>query len=139
MKLLGNIIWFIFGGLEMAIVWFLFGLLATVTIIGIPWARSCFVIAKFTLWPFGRVAVKRSDLNNKEDIGTGGLGLIGNVVWIIFAGIWLALGHILAAMLTFLTIIGIPFAIQHFKLAGLAFAPIGKVIVTNDEAKPAKL
>jgi len=131
MRLIGNIIWFIFGGIEMAIIWFLFGILAAITIVGIPWARSCFVIAKFAMWPFGRVAVSRSELNGKADIGTSSLGFIGNVIWFLFCGAWIALGHLISAFLTFITIIGIPFSIQHLKLAGIALAPIGKTIVSK--------
>lgn len=135
MRLIGNIIWFIFGGVEMAFIWFIFGILAAITIVGLPWSRSCFVIAKFTLWPFGRVAVNRKELTNQEDIGTGNFGLIGNIIWVLFGGFWLAVGHLIAAFITFITIIGIPFSIQHLKLAALSFAPIGKTIITRSEAE----
>lgn len=131
MKFIGNIIWFFLGGFEMALCWFLVGIIYAVSIIGLPWARSCFVIAKFTLWPFGKVAVNRKDLNNKDDIGTGALGLIGNVIWFIFGGFFLAIGHLISALLCAITIIGIPFAIQHFKLAGISLAPVGKTIVSK--------
>ena len=79
--------------------------------------------------PFGKEAVRRTHINSKDDIGTGALGTLGNVIWFIFAGVWLAIGHLLSALLCFITIIGIPFGIQHLKLAGLAVAPIGKTIV----------
>jgi uncharacterized membrane protein YccF (DUF307 family) len=131
MRSIGNFLWFVFGGFFMGLAWWLFGVLAVITIIGIPWGKACFVIGKFTFLPFGREAVSRSVLNQKEDIGTGPLGFLGNMVWFIVAGIWLAIGHIGSAILCFVTIIGIPFGIQHLKLAGLTLAPIGKTIITS--------
>lgn len=77
----------------------------------------------------GKEAVNRYDLNYKHDIGTGTLGMIGNLIWFVFAGIWLAIGHLLSAVACFITIIGIPFGLQHLKLAGIAMAPIGKTII----------
>ncbi len=99
------------------------------TIIGIPWARACFTLAQFNLCPFGRELMNRKDLTGKEDIGTGSLGFVGNVIWFLFAGWWLALCHVLAACASAVTIIGVPFAIQHIKLAAISLAPIGKTIV----------
>lgn len=131
MRAIGNVLWFIFGGFLMGLAWWFFGILAFITIIGIPWAKACFVIGQFTFLPFGREAISRKDLTQKDDIGTGFLGLIGNILWFIFAGAWLAIGHIVSALACFVTIIGIPFGIQHLKLAGLALAPIGKTIVTK--------
>jgi len=131
MRAIGNVLWFIFGGFLMGLAWWFFGILAFITIIGIPWAKACFVIGQFTFLPFGREAISRKDLTQKDDIGTGFLGLIGNIIWFIFAGAWLAIGHIISALACFVTIIGIPFGIQHLKLAGLALAPIGKTIVTK--------
>jgi uncharacterized membrane protein YccF (DUF307 family) len=87
------------------------------------------VIGKFAFLPFGKEAVSSKHINKQDDIGTGALGAIGNVIWFVFAGIWLAIGHMLAAIASFITIIGIPFGIQHLKLAGLAIAPIGKTII----------
>lgn len=129
MSLIGNIFWFILGGAIMGISWWLAGLLAYISIIGIPWGKACFVIGQFAFFPFGKEAVSRRYINDKDDIGTGALGAIGNVIWFIFAGVWLAIGHLLSALLCFITIIGIPFGIQHIKLAGIAIAPIGKTIV----------
>lgn len=131
MRAIGNVLWFIFGGFLMGLAWWFFGILAFITIIGIPWAKACFVIGQFTFIPFGREAISRKDLTQKDDIGTGFLGLIGNIIWFIFAGAWLAIGHLVSALACFITIIGIPFGIQHLKLAGLALAPIGKTIVTK--------
>lgn len=129
MRAIGNVLWFIFGGFLMGLAWWFFGILAFITIIGIPWAKACFVIGQFTFLPFGREAISRKALTQKDDIGTGFLGLIGNIIWFIFAGAWLAIGHLVSALACFITIIGIPFGIQHLKLAGLALAPIGKTIV----------
>jgi uncharacterized membrane protein YccF (DUF307 family) len=131
MRSLGNFLWFIFGGFFMGLAWWFFGILAFITIIGIPWGKACFVIGQFTFLPFGREAVSRNVLNQKDDIGTGTLGFIGNVIWFIFAGAWLAIGHIVSALACFITIIGIPFGIQHLKLAGISLAPIGKTIVSK--------
>ncbi len=129
MSLIGNIFWFIFGGAVMGLGWWLAGLLAYISIIGIPWGKACFVIGKFAFLPFGKEAISRKHINHKDDIGTGALGSLGNIIWFIFAGLWLAIGHMLSAIACFVTIIGIPFGIQHLKLAGLAIAPIGKTIV----------
>jgi len=129
MRTLGNLLWFILGGVLMGLGWWLVGLLAFVSIVGIPWGKACFVIGQFAFWPFGKEAVSREDLSGKEDVGTGVLGLIGNIIWFLLAGVWLAIGHVLSAAACFITIIGIPFGIQHLKLAGIALAPIGKTIV----------
>ena len=129
MSLIGNILWFILGGAVMGISWWIVGALAYLSIIGIPWGKACFVIGQFAFMPFGKEAVSRTYINAKDDIGTGALGTLGNVIWFIFAGVWLAIGHLLSALLCFITIIGIPFGIQHLKLAGIAVAPIGKTIV----------
>ncbi|GLT13844.1 YccF domain-containing protein [Vibrio algivorus] len=129
MRTIGNILWFLLGGVFMGLLWWLAGLICILTIICIPWAKSCFIIGTFTFFPFGKEAVKRNELTFKEDIGTGFLGMIGNVVWFIFAGIWLALGHLASALACFVTIIGIPFGIQHIKLAVISLAPIGQTIV----------
>ena len=138
MSAIGNILWFVLGGVFMGLGWWLAGLLAFITIIGIPWGKACFVIGQFTFFPFGQEAVSRKELSNQDDIGTGGLGMIGNIIWFIFAGVWLAIGHVLCALLCFFTIIGIPFGIQHIKLAGIALAPIGKTIVSKEVAAAAR-
>jgi uncharacterized membrane protein YccF (DUF307 family) len=129
MTLLLNIIWIVLGGFLMAVAWFVAGLVAAITIIGLPWARACFTIASFSFAPFGRQAVNRADITGREDIGTGPLGLIGNLVWLLVFGIWLAVGHIAAALACAVTIIGIPFAIQHIKLAGISLMPIGMTVI----------
>ncbi|HSR01406.1 MAG TPA: YccF domain-containing protein [Methylophilaceae bacterium] len=129
MRTLGNIFWFILGGLLMGLGWWLAGLIALLTITGIPWSKACFVIGQFSFFPFGKKAVSRDELLLKKDIGTGTLGVLGNVVWFILAGWWLAIGHLISALICFVTIIGIPFGLQHLKLAGIAVFPIGKTIV----------
>ena len=121
----------------MGLGWWLAGLLAFITIVGIPWAKACFVIGQFAFLPFGKVAISRKYLTKQDDIGTGFLGGLGNIIWFIFAGVWLAIGHLLSALLCFVTIIGIPFGIQHLKLAGVALAPIGKTIVDKEVAASA--
>lgn len=138
MRAIGNFLWFILGGVLMGLGWWLVGLLCFVTIVGIPWGKACFVIGQFTFFPFGQEAISRKELSNQDDIGTGAMGLLGNIVWFIFAGIWLAIGHVLSALVCAITIIGIPFAIQHLKLAGIALAPIGKTIVTKEVAEAAR-
>ena len=138
MSAIGNLLWFVMGGALMGLGWWLAGLLAFVTIVGIPWGKACFVIGQFAFFPFGREAMSRKELSNTDDIGTGGLGLVGNIIWFIFAGVWLAIGHVLSALACFVTIIGIPFAVQHLKLAGIALAPIGKTIVTKEVAAAAR-
>jgi uncharacterized membrane protein YccF (DUF307 family) len=137
MRAIGNFLWFILGGALMGLAWWLAGLIMFVTIIGIPWGKACFVIGQFAFLPFGREAISRRDLNQSEDVGTGPLGVIGNVVWFVLAGIWLAIGHAGCALACFVTIIGIPFGIQHLKLAGVSLAPIGKTIVTKEVAAAA--
>lgn len=124
-----NILWVVLGGLMMALGWWLAGLLCAITIVGLPWARSCFVIGSFSLWPFGQEAISRRDLTGRQDLGTGPLGLIGNVLWFLVAGWWLAIGHLTSALACFITIIGIPFGIQHIKLALIALAPVGMTVV----------
>ena len=129
MSLIGNVFWFILGGAFMGLGWWIAGVLAYISIIGIPWGKACFVIGQFAFMPFGKQAVSRKSITYKDDIGTGSFGVLGNVLWFIFAGMWLAIGHLLSAAICFITIIGIPFGLQHLKLAAIAIAPIGKTIV----------
>lgn len=138
MRTIGNIIWFLLGGVMMGLAWWFFGLLAFISIVGIPWGRACFVIGNFSFFPFGQEAIGRDELTGKEDISTGGFGVIGNVIWFLLAGVWLAIGHLLSAVACFITIIGIPFALQHLKLAVISLAPIGQTIVSKEEAARAR-
>jgi uncharacterized membrane protein YccF (DUF307 family) len=133
-SLLLNVLWILFGGLYMAIAWLIAAAIMAVTIIGIPWMRAAFNIAVYTLLPFGQKAISREEYYGREDVGTGPFGILGNLVWLVLAGWWLALGHLVTAILLAVTIIGIPFAWAHLKLAGLALWPIGKIIVIADQA-----
>jgi uncharacterized membrane protein YccF (DUF307 family) len=135
MSLLLNILWIIFGGAWMALGWLIAAVIMAVTIIGLPWARAAFNIALYTFAPFGFTAVPRDQVTGEGDIGTGALGVIGNIVWFVLAGWWLALAHVVTAIMLAISIIGIPFAWAHLKLAGLALWPIGKTIVANDQPR----
>lgn len=131
-----NILWLIFGGFCLAMGWFVAALIMVITIIGIPFARAAVNMGLFALWPFGRRIVERDDIRGEGDFGTGPAGLLGNIVWFLFAGWWLALLHLLTAFGLALTIIGIPFAWQHMKFTGLAVWPIGRAVVDRDEDNP---
>jgi uncharacterized membrane protein YccF (DUF307 family) len=128
-SLLLNILWIVLGGAWMAVGWLIAAVIMAITIIGLPWARAALNIAVYTLFPFGQQAIPRDSYTGRPDIGTGPLGLIGNLIWLVLAGWWLALGHVITAIVLAVTIIGIPFAWAHLKLAGLALWPIGKIIV----------
>jgi uncharacterized membrane protein YccF (DUF307 family) len=129
-----NVLWVFTGGLWMAAAWLVGALIMAITIIGLPWTRAAFNIALYTLLPFGTKAVSRSRFTGQEDLGTGPLGFLGNVIWLVLAGWWLALLHLVHAIVLAITIIGIPFAWAHLKLAKIALWPIGRMIVTADEA-----
>ena len=128
-SLLLNLIWIVFGGLWMAAGWIIAAVVMAIIIIGLPWTWAAFNIAAYTLLPFGQKAVSRAEYFGQHDLGTGPLGVLGNVLWLVLAGWWLALGHLITAIMLVITIIGIPFAWAHVKLAGLALWPIGKMIV----------
>ena len=126
---LGNAIWFLCGGILMGLVWWIYGVLCFISIVGIPWGRACFVMGNFAFFPFGKMPVARDVLTGRQDVGTGPWGTVGNIIWLLLAGVWIALGHLVSAVMCAVTIIGIPFAWQHVKLAALALCPIGKTIV----------
>ena len=132
LSLLLNVLWIVCGGFWMAVAWVVAGLVLAVTIVGLPWARAAFSIAAYTLLPFGYRVVSRAEYTGQEDLGTGPLGTLGNIIWLVLAGWWLALGHVATAVLLAVTIIGIPFAWAHLKLAGLALWPIGRMVVPAD-------
>ncbi|HYC03006.1 MAG TPA: YccF domain-containing protein [Azospirillaceae bacterium] len=134
-SLILNILWLVFGGVWMALGWGVAALVLAITIVGIPWARAAFTIAIFVLLPFGREAVARDRLTGEEDIGTGALGFLGNVIWFVLAGWWLALLHLVTGIMLMITIIGIPFGWQHVKFAGISLAPVGKTIVDKDDPR----
>lgn len=121
MKLLGNILWFLLGGFIVSIYYFIVGLLFCITIIGIPFGLQLIKLAGFALWPFGH--------NIEPDTNDGGcLSIIMNVIWILLGGIEIAMLHLTFGVVLCITIIGIPFGIQHFKMALLALIPFGKRI-----------
>ncbi|SMD05154.1 Uncharacterized membrane protein YccF, DUF307 family [Desulfocicer vacuolatum DSM 3385] len=123
MRLLLNILWFVFGGGVISwFLWVLLGCLLFITIVGIPFAYAAFRIAGFAAFPFGKELVDARELGDERIAGTG----LANFLWIIFAGIWLAISHIVAGASLCLTIIGIPFGFAHFRLAAVCFAPLGK-------------
>ena len=130
-----NTVWFVLGGFLAGLGWMLAGVIMALTIIGIPWARSCFMLARYTFWPFGFDIVSRDELNGRPDLGTGTLGTIGNLIWFVLAGWWLAIMHIVAAAGFAVTIIGIPFAWAHVKLALASLFPIGKTVVPVDTSR----
>lgn len=121
MRFLGNIIWLIFGGFEAAIGYFTGSLAMAVTIVGIPWAMQTFKIGLLCLWPFG---AKIED----ADFPPGCLRIPLNILWFIFGGLWAGICHVVCGLLLCITIIGLPWGKQHFKMAGLAIAPFGKRI-----------
>lgn len=124
MRILGNIIWLIFGGIEVALEYFVASLLLMVTIIGIPFAFQTLKLGVFALWPFGQQVVYTGGVS-------GCLSTLLNIVWFFIGGFWIFLTHIFFGLLLFITIIGIPFGMQHFKLAGLALAPFGRDVVSK--------
>ncbi len=135
LSILLNVLWLLTGGLWMAVGWLIAAVFMALTIIGLPWARAAVNIASYTLLPFGFVALPRDAVEGREDLGSGPLGTVGNVIWLLLAGWWLALGHVITAVGLAITIIGIPFAWAHLKLAGLSLWPVGKTIVTVREAE----
>lgn len=125
MRTLLNIIWLIFCGLWMAIAYVFFGILACILIITIPFGIAAFRIAAYALWPFGRTVIRRSDA------GVG--SAVGNVVWVLIAGLWLAIGHVVTGIALCLTIIGIPLGVANFKLIPISLTPLGREIVDVDQ------
>jgi uncharacterized membrane protein YccF (DUF307 family) len=122
MRIILNVLWLVLSGLWMAIAYVAAGLVMFITIIGIPFGVQAFKLAGYALWPFGRALAP-----------TGrrpGLSLIGNIIWFILAGWWLALGHLATGVALCLTIIGIPLGIASFKMAGAALVPFGREVIT---------
>lgn len=126
MRIIGNILWLFLEGFWLAIGYLVAALICFVLIITIPFGIASWRLAGYALWPFGRVVVA------DPDAGAG--SLIGNVIWFVFAGLWLAIAHVVTGFLLCLTIIGIPFGIASFKMALAALAPLGKRIVPLEEA-----
>ncbi len=123
MKILGNLIWLIFGGFEAAIGYFTASLALAITIIGIPWALQTVKLGLLCLWPFG------SEVSSEDSsFTTGCLRLILNIIWLIFGGLWAFICHIFFGLLLCITLVGIPWGKQHFKMAGLSLTPFGKTV-----------
>ena len=122
MNFLGNIIWLIFGGFFAALGYLFGGIALCITVIGIPWVLQCFKLAGLVLWPFGKEVVSSSN-------SSGCLSVLANIIWIVCGGFYTALVHIFFGILLFITIIGIPFARQHFKLVEISLMPFGRQIV----------
>ena len=120
MSCLGNIIWFLFGGVFNALGWFFIGCLWSITIVGIPIGKQCFKMAKLQLAPFGKEIVNKNDSS---------VNLLLNILWIIFGGLELFIANLISAFFLCITIVGIPFAIQSLKLAKLSLMPFGKEII----------
>jgi uncharacterized membrane protein YccF (DUF307 family) len=127
MRLIGNVLWFVLAGLWLAIGYLFAALLMFILIITIPFALQAVKLAVFALWPFGRTVVKRPD--------AGAPSLIGNVLWLVLAGWWLALGHLITGILLCITIIGIPLGLGNFKLIPISLWPFGREIVPIEEAE----
>ena len=121
MNLLGNLIWLIFGGFFAALGYLFGGIILCVTVVGIPWGLQCFKLAGLVLWPFGKEVVSSST-------NTGCLSLLFNIIWLLSGGLYTALTHLFFGLLLTITIIGIPFAKQHFKLIEISMMPFGKTI-----------
>lgn len=122
MNLFGNLVWLIFGGLMAALGYFLGGIVLCITVIGIPWGLQCFKIAGLVLWPFGKRII-----NDSNDMGC--LNILFNLIWILCGGLYTAIVHIVMGAVLCLTIIGIPWGKQHFKLVEISLMPFGKRIV----------
>jgi uncharacterized membrane protein YccF (DUF307 family) len=122
MKFLGNIVWLVFGGIIVAIEYCIGSLLLMITIVGIPFGLQTLKLAGLAIWPFGR----DTTANSKS---SGCLSVIMNILWLIFGGLWIAISHAIFGALLCITIIGIPFGLQHFKLAVVALSPFGRKIV----------
>lgn len=125
MNFLLNVIWVVFGGFFLALGYFLFGVIACIFIVTIPAGVASFRMAAFAIWPFGRTVVEPVQ-------GTGGFSTLGNVVWFIIAGVWLAIGHITTAAAQAVTIVGIPLAIANVKMIPVTCFPFGRQIVDSD-------
>lgn len=124
MRFLGNIIWLVFGGIFIAIEYVIASFLLMVTIIGIPFGLQTLKLAMLALWPFGTTHVTTEN-------ATGCLSTLMNIIWLLVGGIWIALSHALFGLLFYITIIGIPFGRQHFKLASIALSPFGKDVISK--------
>jgi uncharacterized membrane protein YccF (DUF307 family) len=124
MNFLGTFIWLVFGGFIAAVGYFIGGIVLCITIIGLPFGLQCFKLAGLVLWPFGKKVVATSS-------GSGCLSILANIIWIIVGGIAVTLNHIIMGAILYITIIGIPWAKQHFKLIEISLLPFGKKVVDD--------
>ncbi|OQB62314.1 MAG: Inner membrane protein YccF [Bacteroidetes bacterium ADurb.Bin145] len=122
MKIIGNLLWLILGGIVIAVEYMIGTLALMITIIGIPFGLQTFKMSWLAIWPFGRESRVQSR-------SSGCLYILMNVIWLLFGGIWIALTHAIIGLILYITIIGIPFGLQHFKLTSLALSPFGRDIV----------
>lgn len=122
----------------MWLLWLLASALTFVSIVGMPFSRACYNLSELAGSPFGKEAINRRELTQKKDIGTSAFGVIGNVVWFLLIGFWLAVAHVAFGIASCITLVGIPFGLQHFKMAGLAVMPIGKAVVSTELAQKAR-
>ena len=129
MRFLGNLLWLVLAGWWLALAYVLFGVIACILVVTIPFGLQAFKLAAFTLWPFGRVAIDRPDSDPA-------LGCLGNVIWLVFAGVHLAIAHVIAGVLLCLTLVGIPLGLACFKMIPLALTPFGKEIVPAESVPP---
>lgn len=125
MRTVLNLIWLVFSGLWLALGYLIAGIVCCVLIITIPFGVASFRIAGYALWPFGRTTVERRD--------AGAPSCLGNLIWLLFAGWWLALGHVVTGVLLCLTVIGIPMGLANFKLIPVSLLPLGREIVPTDQ------
>lgn len=142
MRFAGNVIWFVLGGAIIAVVWLLGALVFAVTIVGLPLTRSAIEMAKLSAWPFGKDVVHIRELNQQRATALsrtqGIVGLIFNLIWAGTFGVGLFVLYLVAGVINCLTLIGIPFGIQSFKLAGISLWPVGQRVVSLELARAAR-
>lgn len=134
MSCLGNLLWILFGGLELAVIWAAVGCLWCLTVVGIPIGIACFRVAEFALLPFGRELVDAEEVGERRIFGTA----LFSLVWILLFGIWITMACAVMGVLMCVTVIGIPFGLAYFRLAKAAFNPLGKRVVSGDALKLAR-
>jgi uncharacterized membrane protein YccF (DUF307 family) len=128
LRIILNIIWLVLSGFWLSILYVLAAVLLAITIIGIPFAKQSLKLAGFILWPFGRTLIPAENRHK-------GISIVGNVLWVVLAGIWIAIAHVISGALLCITIIGIPLGLANFKFAGAALAPFGKEIVNKSDLR----
>lgn len=127
MTLLLNLIWLVFGGVVLALGYLVAGVVACLLVVTLPFGLAAFRLANYVLWPFGRTVVRRP--------GAGSASMVGNVVWFVLFGLWMAIAHVVTGVAQCLTVIGIPLGIANIKLAVVAVAPLGKQVVSTSDPR----